>query len=299
MPLINYGKITVYKSALKAVFPTAEELPENYTTEQVAFIQNASSFVYAVPESGFYQVEVRGAGGSGHGGPGAAGGSTTQIIYLYAGQTCLLWGANTPNSYGSGFNSYTGYPGAKNNTFGGRGATGYTGDESGSGGGGAAENASTSRGYQGGWGGAGAGFLAGFTNKTLPEQTLTAGALTQSINRTLTAGNTTFTAITSYVLAGGGGGGCGTDGGSRSGGGGGGALGNGGNTYGYGGANINGESGPAGSTFGKGGNGGRYNTTGAGAWAILDFSRTQVSSGTGGGSAQTNGYCRLSKIIPQ
>lgn len=295
MPLMNYGNIAVYKNATRVVFPTTEELPENYTTEQVAFVQNASFLVYSVQESGFYQVEVRGGGGSGHGGPGAAGGKTTQIIYLYSGQTCLLWGANTTNTYTSGFNSYTGYPGTKDNTFGGRGATGYTGDESGSAGGGAAENAGTSRGYQAGWGGAGAGFLAGFTNKALPEQTLTAGALTQSINRTLTAGDTTFTAITSYVLAGGGGGGSGTDGGSRAGGGGGGALGNGGNTY----NNRTGESGPAGSSFGKGDNGGRYNTTGAGAWAILDFSRTQVLSGTGGGSAQSNGYCRLSKIITQ
>lgn len=279
-------------------FPTFLNPPVNYTTQEVAFVQNANSTVYTVPADAFYKVDVRGAGGTGHDGPGASGGARSQIIYLYAGQKCVLWGANKPNGYGSGFNSYTGYPGAKGNLFGGRGATGYTGDESGSGGGGAAEDASTSHGYQGGWGGAGAGFVAGFIDQTFPSQTQTAGSLVQNINRTLTIGSTAFTAITTYILAGGGGGGCGSAGGSRSGGAGGGALGNGGNTYGYGGANVTGESGPAGSSFGKGGNGGRYNNTGAGAWAVLDFTRNVVTSGTGGGSAETNGYCRLSLVIP-
>lgn len=279
-------------------FPTVISVPQNYTTERVAYVANASSTTYLIPADGWYQVKVRGAGGSGHDGPGGAGGYRAQLIYLYAGQMCVLWGANTPNGYGSGFNSYTGYPGTKGNLFGGRGATGYTGDETGSGGGGAAEDASTSHGYQGGWGGAGAGFLAGFVDQTFPNQTYTAGSLVQSVNRALTVGSVSFTAITTYIMAGGGGGGCGSAGGSRSGGGGGGALGNGGNTYGYGGANITGESGPAGSAFGKGGNGGRYNTTGAGAWAVLDFTTGTVTSGVGGGSAGANGYCELAKVIP-
>lgn len=273
-------------------FPTLMVAPTNYTTEQVAFVENAASTTYSVPADGFYLVEVRGAGGGSHSQAGGGGGYREQLVYLYQGQKCVLWGANAPAGYNTGFNSYTGYPGTQGNLFGGRGATGYTGDESGGAGGGAAENAGTARGYEGGWGGGGSGFIAGFDDIAVAEHSLTAGSMTVSINRQLALTPLTFVSITTYVMAGGAGGGCGTDGGNRAGGGGGGAFGNGGNTYGG-----SGEAGPAG-TWGKGGDSGRYGSGANGAWAVIDFSTNTVLSGLGGGGTSTNGFCRLSKVIP-
>lgn len=285
MPLTNYGNIAVYRNALKTVFPTTEQLPESYTTERVASAPVGGYTTYAVTESGFYKVSIRGAGGvsSAHT-SGGGGGAAEQIIYMYKGQKCVLWAGAVDGGVA--------YPGGQTNQFGGHGASGYNGDESG-GGGGSPATPRTAKGYDAGSGSAGSGFLAGFEDKTLTEQSLTAGSLTRSINYAINAGVANFVSVTSYVMAAGGGGGSANNGSNRGGGAGGGAFGNGGTAYI---SSVAAESGPAG-TWGKGGDAGRYSGGGAGAWAIIDFSRTQVATGLGGGAVGTNGKCELYKII--
>lgn len=289
MPLINHGNIAIYKSALRTVFPTTETLPEEYTEELIVSAPIGGYITHTVGTTGFYRVDIRGGGGQQQGGDkkaGGPGGATSQIIYLYKGQKCLLWaGATTTTSVA--------YPGTQTSEFGGRGASGRTSNEEGGGGGGGPAIAGSGPGYEAGTPGAGSGFLAGFDNKTVAEQSITAGSLTRSINYAKDTTAINFTSITTYIMAGGGGGGSADNGDSRAGGGGGGALGDGGDSYV---PTTPATSGPAG-TWGKGANGSRYSAGAAGAWAILDFSRNQTNWGTGGGAQGTNGQCTLYRLV--
>lgn len=291
MYIKNYGCCAVKKDR-RIALPTIEPFPSSYTESQVARADGANNTIYTVPLDGYYRVQVSGSGGQtayGNANLSYAGG-TNQIVYLYKGTKCLLWGASAGNP------AYTGYPSPGDTSLGGTGATGYTGDESGSGGGGAASNGSSAP-YNGGAGGAGAGFLAGLpANVSVPYKTHQESTWNYGVdsNRDWSVGGFTVGNLYCYILCGGSGGNCSDNGGSRAGGGGGGAFGSGGNTY----NNISGTAGP-GNGWGKGADSARYAKGGDGAWCIMDFSRNLWGWGTGGGvSSSNNGYCILTRIIP-
>lgn len=273
-------------------YPTIFNPPTNYTTTQVATCSGANYTTYSVPEDGWYQVDVRAGGGAAayNNKRGGVSGGKVTLVYLYQGMTCLLW-SGTQGSY-SDPGGVCGFPGTKDNTFGGQGATRYY-SESGGGGGGAAEDGHA--GHGGGGGGAGSGFMAGYTNIATEDMSHTVGSMTLSLNRTLQVGSVvTFASICSYVMCGGGSGSSSDEGSNRSGGGGGGAFGNGGTTYAL---SISAETGPAGS-WGKGEDGSHYSEGVRGAWAVFDFTTGTYDWGLGGGAREADGYCRLSKVIP-
>lgn len=294
-------------------YPAMFSFPASYTTQQVASVTGANYTLYTVPEDGWYRVSVQaGGGGKTSQRAGSAGGKVEKDVYLYKGMKCLLWsGSNGGNDNGVG--GTTGYPGTKNNTFGGRGAQGinaitsgnppavsFNVQDSGGRGGGAAENGGTvsivGSNHNMGGGGAGSGFIAGFTNVTLPPKSCTVGSMTLNMNRNLTIGSVvSYTCIPTYLVCGGGGGASGDNGDTRCSGGGGGAFGSGGTTYNT--QTNAAESGPAGS-WGKGEDGSRYGAGTKGAWAFIDWSHNGYGKGTGGGTVSGNGYCRLLKIIP-
>lgn len=269
-------------------FPTYLMPPTTYTTTIVASAAAGNYTIYTVPEDGWYVVLVKGGAGNNgaFGYAGSVGGGTEQMIYMYQNETCLLWA-------GSSGTTGTTYPGTASYNFGGRG--GYGHDESGAGGGAPASSGTGNPHWEGGLPGQGSGFIAGFTNVELDEQSLTAGTLTRSINYSLDATVVQFTSIATYIMAGGGGGGCSDNGDNRSQGGGGGAFGNGGNAWW---TQEYGTSGPAG-TWGAGEDGSRYGGGGRGAWAIIDFSTGLVDWGRGNSLASPRqGLVTISKVIP-
>ena len=119
-------------------YPTIFNPPTNYTTTQVATCSGANYTTYSVPEDGWYQVDIRAGGGAAayNNKRGGISGGKVTLVYLYQGMTCLLW-SGTQGSY-SDPGGVCGFPGTKDNTFGGQGATRYY-SESGGGGGGAAD----------------------------------------------------------------------------------------------------------------------------------------------------------------
>lgn len=267
-------------------FPVVGEPPTFYNADRVATAPTGSYILYVVEEDGWYRVTVCGAGGGGgaFGTAGGAGGKTVQSVYLYQGQTCLLWAGVV----GTG----TAYPGESTNELGGRG--GYGHDESGAGGGAPGTSGTGSPHWEGGLPGQGSGFLAGFSQTTVENFNITAGNMVRNTNHHLDAGVFDFQSITAYVLGAGGGGGCSDSGDNRSGGGGGGAFGDGGGAYWV---QEYPTSGPAGSAWGVGQAGGRYGGGGNGAWAVVDFSRNTSSWGQGGGSSGAAGYAYLDKLV--
>ena len=109
---IYKGSQLIYTAALS--LPTSKSVPSSYTETQVAAISGASNTIYTVPSDGFYRVIVQGAsGGSAYKGTAGIGGKTSQIVYLYKGTKCLLWGSTTGTA--------TGYP-SSTDALGGRGA---------------------------------------------------------------------------------------------------------------------------------------------------------------------------------
>lgn len=290
-------------------YPSGMIIPTSYTETLVASTEGAEYQVYQVTETGFYKIAIQAGGGHGgyHVNSTGAGGGTTQIVYLYSGQTCLLWSGTSGGQ--KGYAGTTGYPGTKGDILGGGGACGASRVdseqfpaqiESGQGGGGPASNGKSNGAHSSyfGGGGAGSGFLAGFVGQTLFAQQMTAGDMTRNINYTLNAGAVTFSAITTYILCGGGGGACSDEGTYRAGGGGGGAFGNGGTTYNHSGTTgfVAATTGPAGANWGCGAASARYGGGANGAWAILDFSCNQLNWNQGGGSPSANGFCQLYKL---
>lgn len=290
-------------------FPTLYAEPASYTTQELASTSGANYTLYTVLEDGWYRVSVQGGGGgSSNSYAGSSGGKVEKNVYLYKGMKCLLWsGANGPSSSTGGVGA-NGFPGTQNNTFGGYGATRttfishgqYSGEEvasgsSGGGGSGKGSSQSVRAALAVGGGGAGSGFIAGFTDVTLPSQTYTVGSMTLDINRSLAIGSVvTYTCIPTYLICGGGGGASGTTGTSPASGGGGGAFGSGGTTTS---PQVSAQAGPAGS-WGKGADGGTNRKGGDGAWAFIDWSKNGTGWGTGGGEVKGNGFCKLYKIIP-
>lgn len=283
---VYYGSQLVFDSI--RVLPTVNALPASYTQEQVTYCTSNNHQIVEITEDAFYRVVVAGSsGGNGQGANGGVGGKVDKIVWLYKGTKCLLWGASKGNNQSSTV-GLTGYPSPTSN-LGGQGNQG--GGESGGRGGGAATNG----GYvhtDGGSGGAGAGFLAGIDYR-VSAVSRKESAWSKTINSTdnWSVGNFSVSNLYVYILAGGGGGGAGSNS-SRGGGSGGGAWGNGGNGWGSG-----YTTGPGG-TWGKGNNGSEYSAGATGAWAILDFSRTQFTWGTGGGASASNGSVYLYKLIP-
>lgn len=276
-------------------YPTIMIPPTSYTTTQVAYTSGATWTKYDVPADGWYKIEVQaGGGGKGSDGPSASGGGkATKLIYLYQGMTCVLWSGDGPPS--KGYPGACGYPGTPTTEFGGRGDVGSSGECGGSGGGPAVQGVAGNTNHFTGGSGGGSGFLAGFTDKTMPDQSVTLGSMTLDINRNFQVGSVvTYTCIPTYVMCGGGGGSANDNGSHRASGGGGGAFGSGGSTFEPAG---HGQSGPAGS-WGKGENGVRYGGGTRGAWAIVDFSTNTFTWGLGGGTTSGTGYCRLSLVIP-
>ena len=268
-------------------FPANGNPPTSYTATRVATSPSGGYLVYTVQEDGWYRVNVCGAGGGNSvaGSRGAAGGARSQIVYLYQGETCLLWAGVV----GTG----KAYPGEATYEFGGRG--GYGHDESGAGGGAPAATGTGNPHWEGGLPGQGSGFIAGFQDTVIDVFDIVAGAMTRNINYTFNATVCQFKSITTYVLCGGGGGGCSDNGDNRTQGGGGGAFGNGGNALNW--IQEYATGGPAGSSWGVGAGGRRYGGGGEGAWAVVDFSRNVATWGQGGGSGATAGYCNLDKIV--
>lgn len=285
---VYYGSQLVFDSV--RVLPTVNTLPASYTEEQVAYCVSNNHQIVEITEDAFYRVIVLGSGGgNGEGSAhyGGSGGKVDKIVWLYKGTKCLLWGASRGQTMSSVY-GLTGYP-SPTSALGGQGNQGS--GESGGRGGGAATNGGWSH-TDAGAGGAGAGFLAGIDYRVsaLSHQE---SAWSKAINSTddWSVGDFSVSNLYVYMLAGGGGGGYGSNN-SRGGGSGGGAWGDGGNGWGSG-----YTTGPGG-TWGKGENGAEYTNGAAGAWAILDFSRTQFTWGTGGGTFGAEGYVRLYKIIP-
>lgn len=277
---IYKGSQLVYKAALP--LPTVKTLPSSYTETQVATITGPSSTIYTVPSDGFYRVEVAGSvGGAAYKGSEGIGGKTSQIVFLYKGTKCLLWGSKN--------NGATGYP-AETNALGGRG--GYLASGQGGGGGGGAGQPGNTV-YSSG--GGGSGFLAGI-NEEVMSVNHKEGAWSETLNsqRDWSVGSFSVSNLYCYILGGGGGGACSDEGGNRRSGGGGGAFGNGGDT-----TDVPGSTGPGG-TWGKGGNGGRWEQSpgGSGTWCILDFSRNQWSWGLGGSAKGVLGYCTMWRLNP-
>lgn len=271
----------------KYLFPVGSTAPTSYTTQRLVTVSAGNYSVYTVLEDGWYSVEVCAAGSNNgvNAGGSAPGGKRTQVVYLYQGQKCLLWAG----AIGVG----CAYPGTQTSELGGRGACGH--DESGAGGGGPAISPTDKPHWEGGAGGQGSGFLAGFTDTTIDDYSITAGSMTRNINYSLDTTAVNFSSISVYVLAGGAGGGHSDNGDWRSGGGAGGALGNGGDTY-WPYTSL--TSGPAGASWGNGGNSYILTKGGDGAWAVLDFSTNTAVCGQGGGAARTAGHVYLDKVIP-
>ena len=277
---IYKGSQLVFQAELP--LPTVKTAPSSYTETQVATVSGPSNTMYTVPSDGFYRVEVQGAsGGAAYKGTAGVGGKTSQIIFLYKGTKCLLWGSKVEQA--------TGYP-SSTDALGGRGAY-YGSGQGGGGGGGAAMTGNVV--YSNG--GGGSGFLAGI-NEEVESKTFTNSAWTTSLNsrRDWSVGSFSVSNLYCYILCGGGGGACSDEGSARRSGGGGGAFGNGGDT-----TDVAGSAGPGG-TWGKGGDGGRWEQSpgGAGAWCIIDFSRNQLTWGQGGGTRGAVGYCTMWRLNP-
>lgn len=279
-------------------YPALPTAPTSYTTQILANVNGANYTVFTVPEDGWYWVEVQGGGGGGaYDNPAASsGGRASKLVYLYKDMKCLMWSGQGPQD--KGHCGACGYPGFQDNTFGGYGAVGPTTEtmESGASGGGGCRTGHN--GYTGSWtggGGAGSGFVAGFTDLVLPEQSVTLGSMTLSINRNFSIENVvSMSSVATYLIGAGGGGAASDNGTYRASGGGGGAFGNGGTTYR---ASIAAQSGPAGA-WGKGEDGSRYGGGTRGAWAVVDFSTDTFEWGLGGGPVGSNGFCEISKVIP-
>ena len=283
---VYYGSQLVFDSL--RVLPTVNSFPTTYTEqEQVAYCVGNNHQIVEITEDAFYRVIVTGSsGGDGQQTLGGVGGKADKIVWLYKGTKCLLWGASKGNNMSNNA-GLTGYPSPTSN-LGGQGDQG--GGESGSRGGGAATNGGFGH-VDAGSGGAGAGFLAGIDYRVsaLSHQE---PAWSKAINSTddWSVGDFSVSNLYVYILAGGGGGGCGQNN-TRGGGSGGGAWGNGGQGWGSG-----HTTGPGGS-WGQGNGGSEYSAGATGAWAILDFSRTQFVWGTGGGESASNGSVLLNKVI--
>jgi len=274
--------------------PTQNPIPTTITTQtQVATAVGATYTIYNVQETGFYKVICQ--AGSGGSTPlnenNNFAGKTTQIVYLYRGTKCLLWGATRGYAGESGdkLPGYTGYP-SPTNTLGSTGPN-RTLNSSGGPGGGAANNGlyGTSG---GGSGGGGAGFLAG-TDYPVTYLTYKNNSWSQGVstNESWTAGDFSVQHLYCRILCGGAGGNSPNDGNYSAGGAGGGAWGNSGWAYDWAPTiGIGGE-------WGQGGNSTLYSVGGSGAWCIMDFSCNQWSWGRGGGDGvDTDGYCTLYKI---
>lgn len=283
---------TTVSKTLSCALPVNMTAPSATNRTQVAAVSGAQNTIYTVATDGWYYVELMGGGSrtSGDGVAGTAGGLTNRIIYLHKGAKCLLWAGNSHNG-NTTTGASTGYP-SPSDYWGGTGATGHS--EGGGGGGGAANNGRNSSHYDGGPGAAGSGFLAGI-NRNTQSKTFTNSAWSRnfSSDSSFTVGSFSVTHLYCAILAGGAGGSCGKNDDVRTTGGGGGAYGNGGGTT-Y--STVVAETSGPGGTWGAGTKGNRYGTPGVGGWAVLDLTTNTCTSGTGGGSAYTNGYCRLYKI---
>lgn len=288
-------------------YPAFPRKPSSYTTQQLATVSGANYTTYTITEDGWYRIDVcGGAGGNSSSYQGGRGGASTQDVYLYQGMVCLLW-SGSRGMPTSGVKGTCGYPGTQDNTFGGYGAKGHymtmsgtsmTKIESGASGGGGCCSGITSSGdgsQNFGGGGAGSGFIAGFTDRTMPSQSFTCGSMTLGINRNLTIGSVvTYTCVPTYLVCGGGGGASSTRANAKSGAGGG-AFGSGGDVSN---AQVVAQAGPAGS-WGKGGDGTSGNGNGGnGAWGFIDWSTNTTDYGTGGSLANVEGHSTLYKIIP-
>lgn len=256
----------------------------NTSKTKLVEVYGNSYKTYTIPSSGWYYIETAGSAGGTASTAGGAGGKTAQLVYLYKGTQCLLWGAN---------GGTTGYPAPNDSILGGRGASGYAGDGTNSGGGGGSPtgngNGITT------WGGAGSGFIAGFaTASDIPYVSHVEGGWTRPLTTTngISAGSAYNVAATYvYLLGAGGGGGTGKKHSHRGGGAGGGAWGNGGEAFW---STYTRTTGP-GNTWGQGEGGNRYSAGGRGAWACLDFSTNNFITGLGG-NGSTTGYTVLYKI---
>ena len=287
-PLMNIG------AGAEITLPTNIPVPAQYTETEVVSVTGANYAIYEVPANSFYKVTVAAAGGrTSEARNGGNGGKTTQIVYLYKGTKCLIWGAATGTNRKTG--GRTGYPVATDQVLGGTGATGHS--EGGGGGGSPTNNGRNASHNDASSGGGGAGFIAGI-NKPVEVQTHTESAWSRTLSseESWSVGSFAVDHVYCYVLAGGGSGGTGSNDDARTAGGGGGAWGNGGPTS-YSTA-VARTTGPGGS-WGVGATGARYGAGVKGAWAVLDFSRNQFSWGQGGGpGTNSNGYAILSRIDP-
>lgn len=289
--LTVHNDVTITK-ALAVALPVNLTPPSSSNKTLVASTSAANNTIYTVPSDGWYYVELMGGGArhSGDGNAGGAGGRTNRTIYLHKGAKCLLWSGNSHNGNTS-TGASTGYP-SPSDYWGGTGATGHS--EGGGGGGGAANNGRNSSHYDGGPGAAGSGFLAG-VDRDAQSKTFTNSAWSRNFSSDSSFSVGSFSVSHLYValLTGGGGGACGNNDDVRTTGGGGGAYGNGaGTTY----STVVAETAGPGGTWGRGTYGNRYGSPGSGGWAVLDLTTNTCAAGTGGGSANANGYCKLYKI---
>lgn len=291
MPRVLYDPL-MHGPVLK--LPTDHPYPTQYIESEVARVSGANYTIYEVPADGYYRVTVRAAGGGqSEATAGGAGGGTTQTVFLYKGTKCLLWGSTHGMRSWSDYGR-TGYPAVTDKVLGGTGATGHS--EGGGGGGSPTNNGRSASHYDGASGGGGSGFIAGINRRIEPRtQSNSAWSRTLSSLESWTAGSVyRVWHAYSYILAGGGSGGCGFNDDARTAGGGGGAWGNGGPTS-Y--STVVARTTGPGGEWGQGSTGGRYGGGVTGAWAVLDFSRTQFNWGRGGGSGtNTNGWCNIVRI---
>lgn len=290
MPRVLYDPL-MHGPVLK--LPTDHPYPTQYIESEVASVSGANYTIYEVPADGYYRVTVCAAGGrTSEATAGGAGGKTTQTVFLFKGTKCLLWSSATgTNRYTGGL---TGYPAVTDQVLGGTGATGHS--EGGGGGGSPTNHGRNASHTDGGSGSGGAGFIAGINRRITPlshQESQWSRALSSLESWKAGSVYRVWHAY-SYILAGGGSGGCGHNDDVRTAGGGGGAWGNGGPTS-Y--STVVARTTGPGGEWGQGSTGGRYGGGVTGAWAVLDFSRTQFDWGRGGGSGtNTNGWCNIVRI---
>ena len=274
------------------------QAPSSYSVGALVASAEANTYTtYTVPASGWYYVDVLGAGASYSGDwvEGRAGGRIQDVMFLHKGTICLLWGSTT-SSRDMGTPGQTGFP-SPTNYWGGSGYTGHS--EGGGGGGGAANHGKQYCHWDGGCGAGGSGFLAGTTADIDVATFSNSGVWERNFSSadTYSVAGINLGHLYVAVLCGGGGGACGANDDIRSAGGGGGAYGDGGD------AQFTGDSsdwnaykwGP-GRSWGQGELGHRYGGGGRGAASVLDLSTYRLDSTIGGGSHNTNGFCRLYQV---